>query len=52
MHRVHTNAGLNSNQFGFIPQRGTVDAALTIKEIIDENLKQKNCMSVVSLDFR
>jgi len=52
MHHVRTNAGLNSNQYGFIPQRGTVDGALAVKEIIDGNLKQKNCTSVVSLDVR
>jgi len=52
MYHVHTNAGLNSNQYGFIPQRGTVDTAMAVKEIIEENLKQKNCTSVVSLDVR
>ena len=52
MHHVHTSAGLNSNQYGFIPQRETVDAAMAVKEIIEENLKQKNCTSVVSLDVR
>jgi citrate lyase alpha subunit len=52
MHHVHTNAGLNSNQYGFIPQRGTVDAAMAVKETIEENLKRKNCTSVVSLDVR
>ena len=52
MHHVHTSVGLNSNQYGFIPQRGSVDAAMAVKEIIEENLKQKNCMAVVSLDVR
>jgi hypothetical protein len=52
MHHVHTNAGLNSNRYGFIPQRGTVDAAMAVKEITEGNLKQNNCTSVVSLDVR
>jgi len=52
MHHVYSNAGLNSNQYGFIPQRGTVDAAMAVKEIIEGNLKQKDCTSVVSLDIR
>ena len=52
VHHVPTNAGLNSNQYGFIPQRGSVDAAMAVKEIVEENLKQKNCTSVVSLDVR
>jgi hypothetical protein len=38
--------------YGFIPQRGTVEAAMAVKEIIGENMKQKNCTSVVSLDVR
>ena len=49
LHHVHSSVGLNSNQYGFIPQRGTVDAAMAV---IEENLKQKNCTSVVSLDVR
>ena len=52
LHHVHSNAGLNSNQYGFIPQSGTVEAAMAVKEIIGENLKQKNCISVVSLDVQ
>jgi len=52
MHHVHSSAGLNSNQYGFIPQRGTVDAAMAVKAIIEENLKQKNYTAVVSLDVQ
>jgi hypothetical protein len=52
LHHVHSNAGMNSNQYGFIPQSGTVEAAMAVKEIIGENLKQKNCISVVSFDVR
>jgi len=52
MLHVHTSVGLNSNQYGFIPQRGTVDAVMAVKEIIEEILKQKNCTAVVSLDVR
>ena len=33
-------------------QRGIVYGAMTVNEIIEENLKQKNCTSVVSLDVR
>jgi len=52
MHHVHTSVDLNSNQYGFIPQRGTVDAAMAVKEIIEGNLKQKNCTAVLGLDIR
>ena len=50
LHLVHSSVGLNSNQYGFVPQRGTLDAAMAVKVIIEENLKQKNCTSVVSLE--
>ena len=52
MHLMHTSVGLNCNQYDFIPQRGTVDAALAVKEIIEENMEQKNCTAVVCLDVR
>jgi len=52
MHHVHSSAGLNRNQYGAIPQRGTVDAAMAVKEIIEENLKRKNCTAVVRQDVR
>jgi len=38
---VFTSVDLNSNQYGFIPQKETVDAALAGKEIIEENLKKR-----------
>jgi len=50
IHHVHSSADLNSNQYSFIPQRGTVDATMAVKEIIEGNLKQKDCSSVFSLD--
>ena len=49
LHHVHSSVGLNSNQYGFIPQKGTVGAAMAVKVVIEENLKQKNWTSVVSL---
>jgi len=52
LHHVHPNVGVNSNQYGFIPQRGTVDTAMAVKVINEENLKQKDCTSVVSFDVR
>lgn len=53
LHHVHTNtAGLNRNQYGFMPQKGTVDALMAAKEIIEENLSENNCIAVVSLDVR
>jgi hypothetical protein len=48
LHHVHSQAGFNSNQYGVIPQTGTVDAAMEVKDIIEENLKQRNCISVLA----
>ena len=42
VHHVHTGAGLNSNQCGFMPQRGTVDTAVAVRGITEDNLKQNN----------
>ena len=50
LHHVHSSVGLNSNQYGVTPQKGNLDAAMAVKVIIEENLKQKNCTSVVSLE--
>jgi hypothetical protein len=48
LHHVHSNAGLNSNQYGFTPQSGTVEAVMAVNEIIGDTLNHKNCISVVS----
>jgi hypothetical protein len=45
---MHSNAGLNSNQYGFMPLSGTVEAAMAVKQIIGDTLNQKNFISVVS----
>jgi len=52
LHHVHSSAGLNSNQYGFMSQSGTVEATVAVKEFIGETLNHKNCISVVSLDVR
>jgi hypothetical protein len=52
LHHVHSNASLNSNQYGFMSQSGTVEAAITVREIIGETVNHENCISVVSLDVR
>ena len=52
LHHVNTSNGLNRNQYGFIPQKGSVDAAMAVKEIIEANLNQKNCVAITSLDIR
>jgi len=40
MHYVHINNLLNHNQFGFPPKKCTTDAAITVKEFIEEGLRK------------
>ena len=43
---------MSENQYGFTPQKSTVDAALTIKEFMEAHLNKKNYIVPVSLDVR
>jgi len=49
---VHTNDLFNNNQYGFIPQKRTVNAAIEVKTFIDEYLRLKQCAVIVSLDVK
>jgi len=51
-HYVFSNSLLNENQYGFFPQKSTIDAALATKGFIWETLQKKNCVIMVSLDVR
>jgi len=42
MFHIHSNDLLNDNQHGFIPQKGTVGAAMEVKTFIEESLRLKN----------
>jgi len=52
MHHVHINNLLNHNQFGFTPQKCTTDAAITVKEFIEEGLRKELITILVSLDVK
>jgi len=43
---------LNNNQYGFTPQRSTIDAVMAIKNIVDEDLKTGEVIILVSLDIQ
>ena len=47
-----SNNMFNNNQYGFTPQRGTVDAAMVAKNFIEETLRLEQCTVVVSLDVK
>jgi hypothetical protein len=52
MHHVHINNLLNHNQFGFTPKKYTTDAAITVKEFIEEGLRKGLITILVSLDVK
>jgi len=43
---------LNDNQYGFTPQRNTIDAAMAVKSIVEESLNAGEVVILVSLDIR
>lgn len=50
MHHLNSKDMLNKNQFGFQPQTSTVDAIMTVKEYIEESLRNKESVAMISLD--
>lgn len=51
-HHIHTKNLFSMNQYGFIPQKSTIDAALEVKKFIKNNLDQKNSVIITSLDVK
>ena len=51
-HHLHSNNLLNKNQYGFFPQKSTVDAALAAKEFVHAHLQQRNLVIMISLDVK
>jgi len=49
MHHVHISNLLNYNQFGSTPKKYTTDAAITVKEFIEEELRKRLITIFVSL---
>ena len=43
---------LNNNQFGFTPQRSTIDAAMAVKKLVTDGLAAGDVIVLVSLDVR
>jgi hypothetical protein len=52
MHHVYTNNLLNHNQFGFTPKNSTTDAAMTVKEFVEDGLREGLKTILVSLDVK
>jgi len=49
---IHSNDLFNNNQYGSIPQKGKVDAAMEVKAFVEEILRLKQCAVIVSLDVK
>jgi hypothetical protein len=51
-HHVFAHDIMNKNQFGFTPQRSTIDAAMAVKGFIDEGLAAGEIIVIISLDVK
>ena len=51
-HHVFSNNLINHNQYGFRPQRSTIDAVMALKNFIEESLQQSNIVVITSLDVK
>jgi ribonuclease HI len=51
-HHVYTKGYMNENQFGFRPQKSTIDAAMVVKEFVQESLAAGEVIALVSLDVQ
>jgi hypothetical protein len=51
-HYLYSNSVLNKNQYGFLPQKSTVDAALAAKVFAHSHLKQRSYVIMISLDVK
>jgi len=51
-HHDTSHAFLNSNQYGFTPQKSTVDAAMEVKKFVMEGLAAGEVIALISLDVK
>ena len=51
-HHVYSRGYMNDNQFGFRPQKSTVDAAMANKAFVQESLEAGEVIALVSLDVQ
>ena len=50
-HHIYSHRLLDGNQYAFFPQKSTVGAPMAVTGFASENLQQKNCVILVSLDI-
>ena len=51
-HHVYSKGLMNENQFGFRPQKSTVEAAMAIKIFVHESLEAGEVMALIRLDVQ
>ena len=49
-HHMYSNGYMNENQYGFRPQESTIDAAMAIKNFVEQHLARGEVIAIVSLD--
>ena len=49
-HHVYSRGHMNENQFGFRLQESTIDAALVVKEFLQDSLAEGDVIALESLD--
>ena len=52
MHNIYSNNLININQYGFTPKGNATDAALAIKEYLEEGIREWHIAILVSLDVK
>ena len=52
MHHVYRNELLNSNQYGFTPQKSAIEAAIVVTEYLEEALREGKIAIIVTLDVK
>jgi hypothetical protein len=51
-HHAFSHDFLNTHQYGFTPQKGTIDAAMEIKNYVNEGLAGGEVIALISLDVK
>ena len=52
MHHAYTTEALNKNQYGFTPQKNTVDAAMEVRQYIEPHIIKGGVAIIISLDIQ
>jgi len=52
LHHIHSRNLFSSRQFGFMPQKSTIDAAMTLKLFVEQNLQIYGYVAIISLDVQ